>query len=57
MYELVFLVFVLDVCYLCFGFHLRKSEENSMCPGFNLRAPPRVGANMHVCITAFYLRC
>ena len=33
-----------------------ETEENSMCPGFNLRVPPRVGANRRVCITTFYLR-
>ena len=34
-----------------------ETGENSICPGFNLRMPPRVGANRRVCITAFYLRC
>ena len=41
------------MCVICvYAFHLRKSGENSMCPGFNLlRVPPRVGAKRHVCIT------
>ena len=33
------------------------NRGNSICPVFNLRVPPRVGANRHVCITAFCLRC
>ena len=54
--QLVFFVFVLDVC-LCWRVLPAEIVENSICPGFNLRVPPRVGANRHVCITAFCLRC
>ena len=35
------------------AFSLRKPGGNSTCPVFNLRVPPRVGANRRVCITAF----
>ena len=35
-------------------FSLRKPAGNSTCPVFNLRVPPRVGANRPVCITAFW---
>ena len=48
-------LFVMFVCVN--AFYLRKSGENSMCPGSNLRIPPRGSANRHVYITAFYLRC
>ena len=54
--ELGFLVFVLDV-YLCWRVFPAKTGEISMCPGFHLRVPPRVGTNRHVCTTAFCLRC
>ena len=50
------LVFVLNVC-LCCRVLPAETGETSICPGFNLRVPPRVGANRHVCITAFCLRC
>ena len=39
----LFLMFVCDN-----AFYLRKSEKNFMCPGFNLRVPPGVGANRHM---------
>ena len=35
------------------AFSLRKPGGNSTCLVFNLRVPPRVGANRRVCITAF----
>ena len=35
------------------AFFWSETGKNSICPGFNLRVPPRVGANRHVCITAF----
>ena len=35
------------------AFSLRKPGGNSTCPVFNLRVPPRVGANRRVRITAF----
>ena len=38
-------------------FMLTQTGENSICPGFNLRVPPRVGANRRVCITTLCLRC
>ena len=54
--QLVFLVFVLNVC-LCWRVLPAETGENSICPVFNFRVPPRVGANRRVCITAFwYLR-
>ena len=40
----MFLVFVLDVCYLC----LRVSPAEV---GGKFHVPPSVGANRHVCIT------
>ena len=54
--QLGFSVFVLDV-YLYSRVLPAETGENSICPGFNSRVPPRVGANRHVCITAFWLRC
>ena len=54
--QLGFLVFVIDVC-LCGRVSPEETGENSICPVFNLRVPPRVGANRRVCITAFCLRC
>ena len=45
-FRCLFLMCVIRV----YALHLRKSGGN-----YNLRA--RVGANRHVCITAFYLRC
>ena len=39
------------------AFYLRKPGKNSICPVYNLRMPPRVGANRRVCITALCLRC
>ena len=39
------------------AFHLRKLGKKSICPVFNLRMPPRVGANRCVGITALCLRC
>ena len=46
---------VSGVC-LCRRVLPAETGENSICLGFNLRVPPRVGANRHVCITAFCLR-
>ena len=51
-----FFVFVLDVC-LCWHDLPAETGGSSIHPGFNLRMPPRVGADRHVCITAFCLRC
>ena len=51
---------VFGVCSECLFMLTRftcGNRGNSICPGFNLRVPPRVGANRHVCITAFGLRC
>ena len=54
--QLRFLVSILDV-YLRRRVLPAETGESSICPVFNLRVPPRVGANRHVCITAFCLRC
>ena len=36
---------------ICGGaFYLRKLGKSSICPVFNLRMPPKVGANRRVCI-------
>ena len=39
------------------AFYMRKPGKIPYVLVFNLRVPPRVGANRHVCITAFCLRC
>ena len=51
--QLGFLVFVLDVC-LCWRVLPAETGENSICPVFNLRVSPRIGANRRVYITAFW---
>ena len=51
--QLGFLVFVLNVS-LWRRVLPAETGENSICPVFNLRVPPRVGANRRVCTTVFW---